>query len=139
MIRYYLRVAVCQQARPSPLLLRVRGPLVILSTLTLLGTGVALMALVPVADTRPLLTGLDRHISPPDPAPIRVRRLDRRDRTARPRPVPSRGPPRHHVHRIGLALPGQRRGAGVLLATAVLPALVAMAGLSPSTAWTSRY
>lgn len=43
MTRYYLAAAPYRQAGPPPLLLRLLGPLVVLSTLGLLGTGVLLV------------------------------------------------------------------------------------------------
>lgn len=44
-VRYYLGSAAYRQAGPPPLLLRVLGPLVVLSGLAVLGSGLALIAL----------------------------------------------------------------------------------------------
>jgi len=44
MARYYLGNAAYRQAGPPPLLLRVLGPAVVLSTLAVIGTGLALIA-----------------------------------------------------------------------------------------------
>jgi hypothetical protein len=45
--RYYTRRPDYVRAGPPPLLLRLLGPIVVLSTLTLLGTGLALIAIGP--------------------------------------------------------------------------------------------
>ncbi|HEX4721268.1 MAG TPA: hypothetical protein VH333_02050 [Pseudonocardiaceae bacterium] len=53
--RYYLGSAAYRQAGPPPLLLRILGPLVVLSGLAVLGTGLALIALGPATFT-PIIT-----------------------------------------------------------------------------------
>lgn len=54
--RYYLHAAPYEQAGPPPLPLRILGPLVILSTLAVLGTGLSLIALGQDDARRSLLT-----------------------------------------------------------------------------------
>lgn len=64
MVRYYTGSKHYKAAGPPPLLLRLLGPLVVLSTLALLGTGV-LLALIGVDRTfRPLVTVLGFSVSP---------------------------------------------------------------------------
>ncbi len=53
--RYYLGSAAYRQAGPPPLLLRILGPLVVISGLAVLGTGLALIALGPATYT-PIVT-----------------------------------------------------------------------------------
>ena len=57
-IRYYTRHDAYRQAGPPPMPLRMLGPLVVLSTLSVLGTGLALIALGPDATRTTLLTVL---------------------------------------------------------------------------------
>lgn len=64
MLRYYTGSKHYKAAGPPPLLLRLLGPLVVLSTLAVLGTG-TLLALVGVDRTfRPLVTVLGFSVSP---------------------------------------------------------------------------
>lgn len=53
-LRYYTGTRAYRQAGPPPLLLRLLGPLVVLSTLALLGSGLALIAVGP--DAAPMVT-----------------------------------------------------------------------------------
>lgn len=55
-LRYYTGSAAYREAGPPPLVLRVLGPLVILTALAVLGSGLALIALGPDGTYRPLLT-----------------------------------------------------------------------------------
>ncbi len=136
MVRYYTGVRVYQQAGPPPLLLRMLGPLVILSTLALLGTGVMVLAVGPTVDTRPLLTALGQPISPLTlhQAAFFVWAI------ATGLHVLARFIPAVHLAatstRSGLRLPGLGRRIAVVVATGALAVLVAIAGLSLSTAWT---
>lgn len=63
-LRYYNGAAPYRQAGPPPLLLRLLGPLVVLGTLAVLGSGLALIALGPAASFAPLLTAAGQRISP---------------------------------------------------------------------------
>jgi hypothetical protein len=62
-VRYYTRSAVYRKAGPPPVLLRVLGPLVVLSTLAVLGSGLALLALGPDASLSPFLSVLGYQVS----------------------------------------------------------------------------
>ncbi len=62
-LRYYTGNRAYRQAGPPPLLLRLLGPVVVLTTLTVLGTGLALIALGPDATFTPLLTVAGQQIS----------------------------------------------------------------------------
>jgi hypothetical protein len=55
-VRYYTGNRDYRAAGPPPMLLRVLGPVVILSTLAVLGTGLALIALGPSRSRQGLLT-----------------------------------------------------------------------------------
>jgi len=55
-VRYYTEHRSYQQSGPPPLLLRLLGPLVVLTTLALLGSGIAVLALGPSTAFTPLLT-----------------------------------------------------------------------------------
>jgi hypothetical protein len=57
-VRYYTGHEAYRRAGPPPMPLRVLGPLVVLSTLSVLGTGVALILLGPDASRTTLLTVL---------------------------------------------------------------------------------
>ena len=137
MVRYYTGARVYRQAGPPPFLLRILGPLVILSTLALLGTGVTLLVVGPTNDTRPLLTALGQHISPLTLHQaaffvwIIVITLH----------VLARFRPALHLAttstRNGLRLPGRGRRVAVLVGTVALAVLVATAGISLATAWTT--
>lgn len=63
-VRYYLGGPPYQHAGPPPLLLRVLGPLVVVSTLLLLATGLVLVFAGPSTTFAPLLTVLGQRISP---------------------------------------------------------------------------
>jgi hypothetical protein len=62
-VRYYAGQRDYHEAGPPPTLLRILGPLVVVSTLGLLGTGLALIVMGPTSGRRPLVTvfgqGLD--------------------------------------------------------------------------------
>lgn len=57
MARYYTRNGPYLAAGPPPMLLRLLGPLVVVSTLRLLGSGVLLVLLGPVRALESLLDG----------------------------------------------------------------------------------
>jgi type IV secretory pathway TrbD component len=57
-VRYYTRHEAYRRAGPPPMPLRVLGPLVVLSTLSVLGTGLALVVIGPDATRAVLLTVL---------------------------------------------------------------------------------
>jgi len=133
--RYYTGAQIYQRAGPPPLLLRLLGPLVILSTLALLGTGVALTAVGP--DAGPLLTVLGLQISALTlhQAAFVVWAV------ATGLHVLARFLPAVHLAatstREGLRVPGRGRRVGVMLATAGVAAIVTTVGLALSTSWTS--
>lgn len=60
---YYARRVPYRTAGPPPMLLRILGPFVVLTTLAVLGTGLALIALGPQAGRAGLLTVLGNRIS----------------------------------------------------------------------------
>ncbi len=62
-VRYYRRSAPYVEAGPPPLLLRLLGPLVVLGTLTVLGTGVLVELLGPDRGRQPFLTVVGSGIS----------------------------------------------------------------------------
>jgi hypothetical protein len=62
-LRYYAGAQVYRQAGPPPLVLRVLGPLVVLTTLSLLGTGVVLLLVGPSGAFTPLVTVAGQPIS----------------------------------------------------------------------------
>ncbi len=62
--RYYTGATPYVRAGPPPLLLRLLGPLVVGSTLGVLGSGIALIALGPQADDRASFTALGHPVSP---------------------------------------------------------------------------
>jgi hypothetical protein len=64
MVRYYTGSKHYKAAGPPPLLLRLLGPLVVLSTLALLGTGVLLGLIGADRAFRPLVTVLGFSVSP---------------------------------------------------------------------------
>jgi hypothetical protein len=57
-LRYYTGSTPYREAGPPPLMLRLLGPFVVLSTLAVLGTGVALVLVGPDSGRRALVTGL---------------------------------------------------------------------------------
>lgn len=63
-VRYYGGSRPYRSAGPPPLLLRLLGPLVVASTLAVLGTGLALVALGRAGTGRPLLVVAGHEISP---------------------------------------------------------------------------
>ncbi|HEV3356777.1 MAG TPA: hypothetical protein VG247_08265 [Pseudonocardiaceae bacterium] len=62
-VRYYTHSPAYRQAGPPPMMLRVLGPLVVLFTLAVLGTGLALLALGPNASLEPFLSVLGYQVS----------------------------------------------------------------------------
>ncbi|HEY4453590.1 MAG TPA: hypothetical protein VGN81_04690 [Pseudonocardiaceae bacterium] len=62
-VRYYSGSPVYRQAGPPPMVLRVLGPLVVLGTLAVLGSGLALLALGQDASLRPFLSVLGYQVS----------------------------------------------------------------------------
>lgn len=61
-VRYYTGHRPYRQAGPPPLLLRLLGPVVIISTLAVLGSGLVLIGIGPTASFAPLLTVLGQRI-----------------------------------------------------------------------------
>lgn len=132
MVRYYSGVPAYRQAGPPALLLRLLGPLVVLGTLALLGTGVLLVALGPDTGGQPLFGVLGRQISPLTLHQASfigwavvtglhvVGRLVPTVRLARRR-----------------RLPGTGARAGALLLTAAVAALVAVVVVGLASSWTS--
>ncbi len=57
-LRYYTGHPAYRQAGPPPLLLRLLGPLVVLTTLAVLGSGLVLIAIGPETTFAPLITVL---------------------------------------------------------------------------------
>ncbi|MFL6138719.1 MAG: hypothetical protein ACJ74O_13090 [Frankiaceae bacterium] len=64
MLRYYAGARPYRRAGPPPLLLRLLGPLVVIGTLALLGTGLGLVAIGPDASFAPLVSVAGQRISP---------------------------------------------------------------------------
>lgn len=62
-IRYYTRSPAYRESGPPPMVLRVLGPLVVLFTLAVLGSGLALLALGPQASLNPFLDVLGYQVS----------------------------------------------------------------------------
>lgn len=63
-VRYYAGAAPYRTAGPPPLLLRLLGPLVVLTTLALLGSGLATIALGPETTFAPLVSVAGQRVSP---------------------------------------------------------------------------
>ena len=61
-LRYYAGHRPYRQAGPPPVLLRILGPLVVLSTVGVLGSGLWLIAVGPTTGRRPLLTFLGQRL-----------------------------------------------------------------------------
>lgn len=62
-IGYYTKRPAYRQAGPPPMLLRILGPLVVLFTVAVLGTGLALIALGPASSRTALVTVFGQDIS----------------------------------------------------------------------------
>lgn len=62
-LRYYTGVATYHQGGPPPLLLRLLGPLVVLTTLALLGSGIAVIALGPTSAFETLFSVVGQRVS----------------------------------------------------------------------------
>lgn len=62
-VRYYTGARPYHQGGPPPLLLRMLGPLVVLTTLALLGTGIAVIALGPTSAFETLFTVAGQRVS----------------------------------------------------------------------------
>lgn len=62
-VRYYTRSGPYRESGPPPMVLRVLGPLVVLSTLAVLGSGLALLAVGPDASLQPFVSVLGYQVS----------------------------------------------------------------------------
>ena len=62
-VRYYTGSRPYRESGPPPMILRVLGPLVVLTTLTLLGSGLALVVAGPSSGLRPLVVVLGLRVS----------------------------------------------------------------------------
>lgn len=62
-VRYYTRSGPYRTSGPPPMVLRVLGPLVVLSTLAVLGSGLALLAVGPEASLQPFASVLGYQVS----------------------------------------------------------------------------
>ena len=89
-VRYYTGDKAYREAGPPPLLLRVLGPLVVLGSLALLGTGLALVVLGEERSRQSLFTVAGQRVDVLTLHQAVVRRLGGRHRVARPGPAPSR-------------------------------------------------
>jgi hypothetical protein len=63
-LRYYTGVRSYRDAGPPPMLLRILGPFVVASTLAVLGSGLALIALGPGSSRASVLTVVGQQVSP---------------------------------------------------------------------------
>lgn len=132
MVRYYTGAPAYREAGPPPLLLRLLGPLVVLGTLAVLGTGVLLVALGPDTGRSPLFGVLGRQISP----------LTLHQASFLGWAVVTG---LHVVGRLvpavrlagGRRLPGTGRRTGALVVTAAVAALVAVVVVGLASSWTS--
>ncbi|GAA3434914.1 hypothetical protein [Kutzneria kofuensis] len=134
-VRYYVGHPAYRKSGPPPMLLRVLGPLVVLSTLAVLGTGLALIALGPDAGRVPLLVLIG----------YRVSALTLHQGTFI---VWATVTGLHTVGRLvpalrilsgptaaGDAVPGRRQRGVLLLATVLVAVLAAVLVLNASSAW----
>ena len=64
MVNYYRGVPAYRDAGAPPMPLRILGPLVVLSTLALVGTGLSLLAIGPTGINRPLFTVFGFQVAP---------------------------------------------------------------------------
>lgn len=131
--RYYTGSQTYGQAGPPPLLLRLLGPLVVLTTLALLGTGILLIAVGSGHDHDPLLTVLGQQVSCltlhqvtffawAGATALHV--------LARLVPALQLSAPGH------VRVPGRARRAGVLLATTAVAAVTAVVVVGAAASWT---
>lgn len=136
-LRYYTGNRAYQQAGPPPLLLRFLGPLVVVSTLAVLGSGLALIAVGPGSSRTSLMAV----------AGMRISLLTIHQATFIGWAVATG---LHVIARIGPAVrlafrpPGRSRLAGMtgralaLLATVTLGVIAAVIVLDLATSWTAR-
>lgn len=129
-IRYYTGNGAYRVAGPPPTLLRLLGPLVVLFTLGLLGSGLALIALGPDTSRQVLLTALGQRV---DAVTVHqalfvcwaaVTGLHVLARLA-PAVTLATGP----------RVPGTRRRAGVIVASLAVAAVTTVLLLGTATAW----
>lgn len=133
-VRYYTGHRAYRAAGPPPLVLRLLGPVVVASTLAVLGTGLALVFVGPDASRRPLFAGLDPVMlhkatfvvwAVATGAHTLARAVPALQLTVLRRPVPP-------------AVPGRLRRGAVLLATMVVAVVAAAVVLAGSGAWRSQ-
>ncbi len=135
MVRYYTHAAAYAHTMP-PLLLRLLGPLVVLSTLGLLGTGTALALVGPDTGDRTLLRLLGQPVTPLSLHQAAFIAWA----AATGVHVLARVLPALHLAASGTgsgpgALPGRRLRLGVLLGTAAAAATIAMIVLDATASW----
>lgn len=138
MARYYTRASVYRQAGPPALLLRLLAPLVVTSTLALLGTGVTLLVLGPGSADRTLLLIGGQQITPLSmhQAAFIVWAVSTGLH------VLARLLPALHLATTattadGTPLPGRRLRTGVLLSTAAAAITLATAVLATTSLWST--
>ncbi|TNC25721.1 hypothetical protein [Amycolatopsis alkalitolerans] len=135
---YYLRRPAYHQAGPPPMVLRVLGPLVVLTTLAVLGSGLALVALGPDASRTAFATLLG----------FRIDALTVHQATFAAwavvtglhtlgRLVPAFRILTHRPARPGARLPGGVKRGSVLVATLAAAGLAAGLLLGPAAPWLS--
>lgn len=136
--RYYSGAAVYQQAGPPPLLLRLLGPLVVLGTMALLGTGVAVMLVGPDAAGRPILAALGQQVSPLTlhQASVLVWAVPTGLHVIA-RILPALGLATTRSAHEGARLPGTGRRVGVLLTSALVAATGTITVLTLTSSWDS--
>ncbi len=135
-VRYYTGAAAYRQAGAPPLLLRLLGPLVVVGTLALLGTGVALVAVGPATGRAALLIVVGQRLSPltlHQAAFVLWAAATGLHVLARVVPAVRLAVP---SGRSRARLPGGVSRASALLATAVVGAIVATVVLGLATGWT---
>ena len=135
-VRYYTGAATYRKAGAPPLLLRLLGPLVVVGTLSMLGTGLVLVALGPGPGRAALLAVLGQQISAltlHQAAFVLWGAATGLHVLARIVPAVRLAAP---SRRGGARLPGAVPRAGALLATGALAALVATVVLGLAAGWT---
>ena len=135
-VRYYTGAAIYRKAGAPPLLLRLLGPLVVVGTLSVLGTGLVLVALGPGPGRAALLAVLGQQISAltlHQAAFVLWGAATGLHVLARLVPAVRLAAP---SRRGGARLPGAVPRAGALLATGALAALVATVVLGLAAGWT---
>ena len=137
-VRYYTGAATYRKAGAPPLLLRLLGPLVVVGTLSVLGTGLVLVALGPGPGRTALLAVLGQQISAltlHQAAFVLWGAATGLHVLARIVPAVRLAAP---SRRGGVRLPGAVPRAGALLATGALAALVATVVLGLAAGWTDN-